>query len=167
MTKEMIEAAFAELKEKEKNAISIRRHPSVTYWFEVKLPWHHVASETQNLKLHKCEYIERYDRTTKETERYILATFEVKNGAYQQPKTTSQLAWHKANEVLPPINIQNELDAKYKISKRVLCYAKGWFGARFGYYYQESGKWIVEGVTSSNGIQVEYWMEVPLPETTN
>lgn len=64
---------------------------------------------------------------------------------------------------LPPIDESNEWNKTHQISKDVLCFSKNW-GMRFGRYFHLSGRWSIDGVTSSNGVVVENWMEINPPK---
>lgn len=72
------------------------------------------------------------------------------------------LTWVNANESLPPINTEDDFKRKNKISVSVLCYSKTW-GKRFGEYFYDAGFWSVVGVTSSHGVEVDYWIEIANP----
>lgn len=73
-------------------------------------------------------------------------------------------AWIKASDQLPPkMKNPGEWDVTSGTSETVLTYSKSW-GMRFGRYYHEVEYWTVNGVTSSNGIDVEYWMLIEPPK---
>lgn len=74
--------------------------------------------------------------------------------------------WIKVTEQLPPANQSNEYDKENNISERVLIYSQE-FGIRFGYFYRLSKTWVVEGVRSSNGIEVTHWLPLTTINTTN
>lgn len=75
------------------------------------------------------------------------------------------LKWVSVNERLPEIDNSDEWNKNCKITKDVLTCSK-WYGMRFGRYYYLAGFWTVEGVTSSNGVEVDFWMDVPPPVET-
>jgi hypothetical protein len=70
--------------------------------------------------------------------------------------------WVLASERLPEIDESEGFRFTGKISKDVLCYSKEW-GMRFGRYFHLSGFWMINGVTSSDGVVVEYWTDIEKP----
>ena len=72
------------------------------------------------------------------------------------------MRWVAVSERLPEIDTSNKWNNDNKITKDVLCWSKEW-GMRFGRYFYSAGFWTVNGVTSSNGVTVEYWMDVKPP----
>ena len=76
----------------------------------------------------------------------------------------SQSEWISVDDRLPKIDTSNKWNNDNKITKDVLCYSKEW-GMRFGRYFHLAGFWTVNGVTSSKGIDVEFWKEINPPQT--
>lgn len=69
--------------------------------------------------------------------------------------------WIKSGQ-LPPDAI-GELGRICGASIRVLCFSPEW-GKRWGWHIRLAGKWSVDGVTSSDGVNVTWWMDVSDPE---
>lgn len=85
----------------------------------------------------------------------------------EAPSTTNENAtnvmrWVAVSERLPEIDTSDKWNSDNKITKDVLCWSKEW-GMRFGRYFYSAGFWTINGVTSSNGVIVEYWMDVTPP----
>ncbi len=72
--------------------------------------------------------------------------------------------WIKTKDQKPPIDDTDEFSKEYKISIRVLTF--GEFGMRFGQYYYMSDHWNVEMVSSSRGVNVEFWQLIERPNKT-
>lgn len=70
--------------------------------------------------------------------------------------------WVSTKEKLPNIDTSEQWNTDHKITKEVLCLTKE-YGYRFGRYFHLAGFWTVNGVTSSNGVEVEYWAELSSP----
>ena len=77
------------------------------------------------------------------------------------PKHTHE-PWISAGEKLPPIDDTNDWNKMYRISNNVLTFSEKW-GMRFGRYFYDAEFWTVDGVTSSNGIIVEFWCDIKPP----
>lgn len=75
---------------------------------------------------------------------------------------TDVMRWVAVSERLPEIDTSDKWNNDNKITKDVLCWSKEW-GIRFGRYFYSAGFWTINGVTSSKGITVEYWMDVKPP----
>ena len=75
---------------------------------------------------------------------------------------TAVSGWVAVSERLPEIDHSDKWNSEYKITKDVLCWSKEW-GMRFGRYFYSAEFWTINGVTSSNGVTVEYWMAVEPP----
>lgn len=75
---------------------------------------------------------------------------------------TDVMRWVAVSERLPEIDTSDKWSNDNKITKDVLCWSKEW-GMRFGRYFYSAGFWTINGVTSSNGVIVEYWMDVKPP----
>jgi hypothetical protein len=71
-------------------------------------------------------------------------------------------SWVATTEKLPAIDESDNWNKEHKISKDVLTYSKEW-GMRFGRYFYSAEFWTINGVTSSNEVQVDYWQEVKPP----
>jgi hypothetical protein len=71
-------------------------------------------------------------------------------------------SWVATTEKLPDIDQDDKWNKEYQITKDVLTYSKEW-GMRFGRYHYMSGNWTINGVTSSKGVNVDYWMLVKPP----
>lgn len=72
------------------------------------------------------------------------------------------MEWIHATNKLPPIDELDQWDMENKISKYVLTYSKKW-GMRFGRYFYNTNNWQINGVTSSEGVNVDYWIEIKEP----
>lgn len=72
------------------------------------------------------------------------------------------MQWVAVSERLPAIDESDNWNKEHKISKDVLTYSKEW-GMRFGRYFYGSEFWTINGVSSSNGVKVDYWMPLPEP----
>lgn len=70
--------------------------------------------------------------------------------------------WISVEERLPEVDETDDWNRLNKISKDVMTYSKTW-GMRFGRYFHHAGFWTVDNVSSSNGIEVEYWKEITPP----
>lgn len=71
-------------------------------------------------------------------------------------------SWVATTEKLPAIDESDNWNKEHKISKDVLTYSKEW-GMRFGRYFYGAEFWTINGVSSSNGVKVDYWMLVEPP----
>lgn len=86
---------------------------------------------------------------------HIVATME-----FIEPKGHKKDVWIKS-EQLPPDAI-GELGRIWGASIRVLCFSPEW-GKRWGWHTRLAGKWSVDGVTSADGVNVTWWMDVSDP----
>jgi hypothetical protein len=84
---------------------------------------------------------------------------EAENPALNKADVSS---WVATSRKLPDIDQDDNWNKDYQITKDVLTYSKEW-GMRFGKYHYMSGNWTIQGVTSSNGVRVDYWQEVKPP----
>lgn len=69
------------------------------------------------------------------------------------------MKWIQSEKEKPPVSAIDKWDKEYKISGEVITFSD--FGIRFGKYYHLSDHWSIQGVTSSNGINVTHWMIMP------
>lgn len=99
------------------------------------------------------EYLFKVDPDLPE---HIIATVEIIELESHKKDT-----WYKVSEKMPPIG-EDDWRIKVRQSIRVLCYSKEW-GKRFGQHHAVVDFWTIEGVTSSNGVAVEQWMDVSDP----
>ncbi len=74
---------------------------------------------------------------------------------------TQTMKWIPSS-TLPLINEADKWCKENRISKDLLCYSKE-CGKRNGRYYYNTGFWTIDGVHSSDGVKVDYWMDVELP----
>lgn len=70
--------------------------------------------------------------------------------------------WISVEDKLPEVDETDDWNRLNKISKDVMTYSKTW-GMRFGRYFYNAAFWTVDNVSSSNGIEVEYWKEITAP----
>jgi hypothetical protein len=79
---------------------------------------------------------------------------------------SNMMQWIATSERLPEIDTTDIWNNDNKISKDVLCYSSKW-GITFGrYFHVAGGFWSLNGITSSDTIIVEYWMDVIPPKKT-
>ena len=71
-------------------------------------------------------------------------------------------SWVATSERLPEIDQNDKWNKDNQITKDVLTYSKEW-GMKFGRYHYMAGFWTIQGVTSSNGVNVDYWVEIKPP----
>lgn len=73
------------------------------------------------------------------------------------------ITWIKTSDKMPDVDMSDSWNKSNHISKRLLIYTKE-FGIGFGRFYHKADMWTMEGVSSSNGIQVSHWAELNKPE---
>ena len=78
---------------------------------------------------------------------------------------SNMMQWIATSERLPEIDTTDIWNNDNKISKDVLCYSSKW-GITFGRFHVAGGFWTLNGITSSDTIIVEYWMDVIPPKKT-
>ena len=71
-------------------------------------------------------------------------------------------SWVATSERLPEIDQNDKWNKDNQITKDVLTYSKEW-GMKFGRYHYMAGFWTIQGVTSSNGVNADYWVEIKPP----
>lgn len=67
--------------------------------------------------------------------------------------------WISVSERLPEVGQSDNWNIGNKISVDVWTFSE--FGMKRGRYYHWVGIWTIDGVSSSNGINITHWMPLP------
>ncbi len=78
------------------------------------------------------------------------------------PQDSEIYPWTAVSESLPPINEKDRHDMEDRKSIHCICDSQD-FEVRGGWYYYNSGHWVLEGVHSGSPIIVNNWMPYPGP----
>lgn len=69
------------------------------------------------------------------------------------------MKWIKTSDKLPPVDKSNDWNKNNSITKDVWTFSE--FGTHVGRYFHSAEMWTINNVTSSRGIKVSHWMNLP------
>jgi hypothetical protein len=84
----------------------------------------------------------------------------IAENSIQESPNPQNDCWNRVGVKMPEIDNRDGWYRNNKISLPCIVYIPD-YGVRFGNYYGFAEKWIAEGITSSEGVNVTHWQYLP------